>query len=419
MNGVDLAKLALATLYVDITKNNYDETRKLFLEVAKHNYPYAQYAMGYLYEKGLGISIDKNKSFRWYKMAADNGQVAAMAKISNFYFEGFGIELDHKLSIEWKTKAATKGHTYSQSSLAFNYFDGDIIDKDIKKATHWFTEAANLGDNIAQFMLGAIYSNSKEYDKSFEYYKLAADNGHQSAPYYLGLYYLNGTFVSQNNKKATELFKKAYENGNLSAQVEYAYSLVSGRGIIKNLDLAYDLYLDAAEKGNAYAQMYAGNMYRSGVGVQKNIDKAVELYEKSAAQNHQPAIDELSKIKEKNNIKETNIIDLSKYKYITGKYVGILQSSVYGQIISSSIDVYIENNQLKCTYHAEEGDLDGAGFLMEIKDVHSSGITIEFNGIEAPVHVLAILKDNVFEGNYNYTIEGQDDLGTFRFTKVN
>ena len=414
-NGSDLAKIGLATVYVDGTEKKYEEARNLFFEVTKHNYSLAYSGMGYINQFGLGVDIDANESFKWYKMAAENNHLAAIVKIAYFYDQGFGVEIDKKLSIKWIEKAAVLGHVISQGSLAFNYLNGEIINKDIKKSIHWFTEAANAGNNISQFMLGAIYSDDKNYTKSFEYYKLATDNGHQSAPYYLGLFYRNGTGVNRDNQKATEFFKKAYENGYVPAQVEYAYALERGIGVTRNIDLAFDLYLDAAEKGNADAQNNIGYFYLQGVGTLKNYDKAIEWYEKSAEQNHQLAIDKLSELKKKNIQREDRNIDLSKYKHIIGTYSGILQSSVYGKIYAASVEIYIENNQLKSTYRND--DDDEYELLIEIKSDNSSGITIELNGIDFPINALVVLRNNELEGNYNSLIDGQEDRGTFKFLK--
>ena len=41
----------------------------------------AQYTLGYYYEDGIGVKEDKEKSFYWYKKAAEQGNKIAKVKL--------------------------------------------------------------------------------------------------------------------------------------------------------------------------------------------------------------------------------------------------------------------------------------------------------------------------------------------------
>jgi len=108
-NGSDLAKILLATVYVDGTEKKYEEARNLFFEVTKHNYSLAYSGMGYINQFGLGVDIDANESFKWYKIAAENNHLAAIVKIAYFYDQGKFEEIIlhvKKLINEWTNNKA-------------------------------------------------------------------------------------------------------------------------------------------------------------------------------------------------------------------------------------------------------------------------------------------------------------------------
>lgn len=96
------------------------------------------------------------------------------------------------------------------------YAKGDgIIARDDTKAAEWFTKAANQGHASAQYGLGVIYIKgegvAQDYMKAFEWFTKAANQGHALAKYNLGLMYDIGQGVEKNKRKAFEWVKEAVQ----------------------------------------------------------------------------------------------------------------------------------------------------------------------------------------------------------------
>ena len=55
---------------------NYGKSLELFKKMAKEEQPFAMYQVGYMYERGLGVSANEKTAFEWYLKAANAGDAA-------------------------------------------------------------------------------------------------------------------------------------------------------------------------------------------------------------------------------------------------------------------------------------------------------------------------------------------------------
>ena len=62
---------------------------------------------------------------------------------------------------------------------------------------------------------GIAFYDNKEYDKAFESFKKACDDGNMRACHNLGVMYEKGNGVEKNEQKAVELYKKACDGGEM------------------------------------------------------------------------------------------------------------------------------------------------------------------------------------------------------------
>lgn len=87
--------------------------------------------------------------------------------------------------------------------------------KDNTKAIEIFTALADKGDVRAQTELGIVYSSDEFRDpqKSFKYYKMAADQGAMWANYMVGRAYVDGKVVKKNLGYAEQRYLAAAEEG--------------------------------------------------------------------------------------------------------------------------------------------------------------------------------------------------------------
>ena len=59
----------------------------------------AQYNLGIMYNKGLGVPVDKNEAFSWFFLSANQGNILANYALGHAYLKGSGINKNYKLSL--------------------------------------------------------------------------------------------------------------------------------------------------------------------------------------------------------------------------------------------------------------------------------------------------------------------------------
>ena len=105
----------------------------------------AQYNLGLSYSNGLGVSVDKVESVKWYRLAAEQGFAHAQFNLGNAYFNGEGVSVDKVEAIKWYRLAANQGYAEAQCILGFLYLQGDGVEADEVEGLKWITLAANNG----------------------------------------------------------------------------------------------------------------------------------------------------------------------------------------------------------------------------------------------------------------------------------
>jgi len=110
-----------------------------------------------------------------------------------------------------------------------------------------------------------------------------------NSPRNIGVRYLLGQGVKQNDEKAFYYFHQAALEGDAFAQNEVAYLYAAGKGTAKNNALAFSWYQKAAQQNLVSAQYNLGLFYLHGIGTTPNKALAMEWFQQSAARGFQPA----------------------------------------------------------------------------------------------------------------------------------
>lgn len=97
----------------------------------------AQYYLGVLHAKGLGVERNPATAASWFRKSAEQGNVEAQFNLGTLYGRGAGVPKDDRLAAGWLHKAAESGHQFAQSSLAAMYLDGRGVERDIVQAYKW------------------------------------------------------------------------------------------------------------------------------------------------------------------------------------------------------------------------------------------------------------------------------------------
>ena len=78
---------------------------KVVREAARGNPTYAAY-LGYMYETGNGVPQDYHLAAKWYRIAAEQGDVRAQHLLGLLYDRGQGVPLDYIEAHKWLNLAA-------------------------------------------------------------------------------------------------------------------------------------------------------------------------------------------------------------------------------------------------------------------------------------------------------------------------
>lgn len=105
----------------------------------------------------------------------------------------------------------------------------------------------------------------------------------------MGVRYLLGRGVPQDDSKAFYYFKQAANSGDAFAQSEVAYMYAAGKGTSQDYTQALNYYQKAANQGLAGAQYNLGLMYIYGLGTAPNKVLGFEWVAKAASSGFYPA----------------------------------------------------------------------------------------------------------------------------------
>ena len=91
-----------------------------------------------------------------------------------------------------------------------------------------------------------------DYALAAQWLRKAADQGHASAQFNLGVMYGNGQGVPQDYTQAVQWYRKAADQGNADAQTNLGHKYANGQGVPQDYALAYMWFnLSAASASDA------------------------------------------------------------------------------------------------------------------------------------------------------------------------
>jgi TPR repeat protein len=113
-----------------------------------------------------------------------------------------------------------------------------------------------MNNNPAEeyFEKGMEMYKSERYFAAAKYWKEAAQYGHATAMYNIGILYLNGQGVSQDGGEAFDYFIKAADEGDNDAVYQIGRCFEFGIGVAKDLSKACEAYEVAADEGHEKAK---------------------------------------------------------------------------------------------------------------------------------------------------------------------
>jgi len=300
----------------DITEPDFEQALYLFQEEAVAGNALAMHDIGRIYADGLGLELDAETAFVWYKKALSSFRVIEVEKenryieyrIGKMHATGLGTVLDYEKAAGWFEMAVSKNHKYAQYSLAGLYYRGQGVDQDFQTAFDLYRRSAVQRVPYASYELAKMYrdgigtdKNEEEAELCFEeafcgFLKLEEQSHDDKLQYRLGQMLYTGTGTGKNMEAAIAYFEKAARLGNVHAQYMLGKLYLDENSGHANVELAIVWLTKAADGGNDLAQYVLGKLYRDGGTVEKNIEKAIALFALSAEQENSYAAYALGKL---------------------------------------------------------------------------------------------------------------------------
>ncbi len=257
---------------------NTDLAMRYFLKSAEKGYlPAVQLMAKY------SLMHDKNpeQAVRWYKQAANAGDINAQLFVAAAYLYGLGVKKNTDVASHYYIDAAKSGNALAQFALAENFLDSKNSSNN-KLGLIWLNKSAANGNPKALTRLAQIYLIgkivTKDVNKASELLNQAIDKNYAPAMLEMG-----GIALAQgDSNKAVEYFSRAAKQGDPEAYLQLAHVYLQEQSPVYNPNIAFSWTLKAAQAGLNTAQKELSNLYQKGLGVSANQALADEWSKKAA-----------------------------------------------------------------------------------------------------------------------------------------
>ena len=164
---------------------------------------------------------------------------------------------------------------------------------DGQAAANSFREAAELGHASAAYELGLAYATgdgvAEDLELSARWINRAADLGDPGAQFLVGSSFYGGIGVEQDVPRGLLFLERAAAQGHPKAQFLLGQAYVDGIGVAANPEWAARWYGKAARGGHPQAQYALGVMFASGFGVPESARRAYRWFSIGAANGYEDA----------------------------------------------------------------------------------------------------------------------------------
>ncbi len=187
---------------------------KLYTGAAESGHAGAQFALAEYYYAAEDTEANRKASFEWYQQAAFNPypnakKPHAQLALAEMYDQGIGVKVDPQKAFAFYKLSAVAGHPDAQNALAIYFYSGELVGKDHTIARRLFDAASSQGQSDAMFNLALMMQKGEggEVDlvKSYVWLSLAAKLGHTKAP--AAATRLEAKLTPAQKTQATELLK--------------------------------------------------------------------------------------------------------------------------------------------------------------------------------------------------------------------
>lgn len=143
---------------------DYSEGIDWLEKAAKQGDVDAMASLGTSYMYGFGVNRNEGVAENWLLRSAELGSVRGQGLLANLYASKGNAEFDKK-AFKYFLMAAKQGEGVSQSKIAIMYLQGKAVNQDYEKSLYWALLSAENGNSDGQLIAGLIYSSGYGLDK--------------------------------------------------------------------------------------------------------------------------------------------------------------------------------------------------------------------------------------------------------------
>eukprot|EP01125_Pyxidicula_operculata_P010425 TRINITY_DN3429_c0_g1_i1.p1 TRINITY_DN3429_c0_g1~~TRINITY_DN3429_c0_g1_i1.p1 ORF type:complete len:732 (+),score=112.67 TRINITY_DN3429_c0_g1_i1:98-2293(+) len=168
-------------------KKDTEKAVEYFKLATKKRLCAAQYHLGIKYYSGVGVNQNYFKAAHYFTLASEQtdeeGSANALYALGRMYEDGLGVERDVQKSVELIQAAANKGFAEAQYYVASAYQKGKGTTRNNIVAFNFMKLAADQGLKQAQLALAKMYATgcgvTKDKNQARYYQTLAASENHE------------------------------------------------------------------------------------------------------------------------------------------------------------------------------------------------------------------------------------------------
>jgi serine/threonine protein kinase len=135
---------------------DYDLAAKQYVKACNVGWPQGCFDLGILYENGNGVTKSYTKAAALYRKACDNLDQDGCNNLGILLFNGKGMIRDYIHAAALFSKACDAGNDQGCTNLGINYLLGLGVDKDLQKARQLFDKGCAKGDQAGCYQLNKM-----------------------------------------------------------------------------------------------------------------------------------------------------------------------------------------------------------------------------------------------------------------------
>lgn len=236
-------------------KRSYNNSLRIFAELAQYNFPPAYRYLAMQYKHGLGMGKNERLAAEYMEKAAVLGDSVAQYEYAVMLRDGYATAKDDKQYLHWISEAANRNEPRALAEFGTIYYNGVLVEKNVEKSIELYRMSALYGCAEGLYLYAMVLDelgrecNEPQLGNRMDCIKNSANKGYIDAQIYM----MRHEDSQQNYETAYMWAKKLSMNGNSIGTTYMADCYLNGNGVKRNKSLARDLYKQAADEGSEEA----------------------------------------------------------------------------------------------------------------------------------------------------------------------